>query len=58
MCPNMVSGYNFYCIVGQKVCVCGGVSEKDRKKESDFFFILLGYFVFVSENEGKKETGQ
>ncbi len=58
MCPNMVSGYNFYCIVGQTVCVCVGVSEKDRKKESDIFFILLGYFVFVSENEGKKETGQ
>jgi len=30
-----------------------GVSKKDRKKESAFF-ILLGYFVFVSENEGKK----
>lgn len=33
--------------------MCVGVSEKDRKKESAFF-ILLGYFVFVSENEGKK----
>jgi len=27
------------------------VSKKGRKKESAFF-ILLGYFVFVSENEG------
>lgn len=52
MCSNMVSGYNFYCIVGQTVCVCVGVSKKDMKKESEFF-ILLGYFVFVSENEGK-----
>lgn len=34
------------------MCVCVGVSKKDMKKESEFF-ILLGYFVFVSENEGK-----
>ncbi len=61
MCSNMVSGYNFYCIVGQTVCVCVcvGVSEWERQEERKwFFFILLGYFVFVSENEGKKETGQ
>ncbi len=41
------------------VCVCVGVSEWERQEERKwFFFILLGYFVFVSENEGKKETGQ
>lgn len=47
----MVSGYNFYCWANS-VCV----SEKERKKESAFF-ILLGYIVFVSENEGEKRDG-
>lgn len=55
MSPNMVSGYDFCCIVGQTVFVYVGVSKKGRKKESAFF-ILLGYFVFVSENEGEKSA--
>lgn len=37
--------------------LCASVSEEERKKERKcIFFILLGYFVFVSENERRKKS--